>query len=173
MNTPRYCNMCVTEAYLSRWLFKSPPLPSHVKHWRAVPLSLCLYGNLYYFQLWMETITERLLPDESMLSLSHTHTHTHTHTYIRTPTDTQSNIQTHAESFTKDKRHPVGLRKRKRKREGEGEKSSSGSLLLFHSLPLSLCTEDTSLLSLHSPVSTVQLVLPLHHTVTRARVSIM
>lgn len=98
--------------------------------------------------------------------------HAHTHTHIHTPTDTQSNIQTHAESFSKDKRHPVGLRKRKRKREGEGEKSSSGSLLLFRSLPLSLCTEETSLLSLHSPVSTVQLVLPLHHTVTRARVSI-
>lgn len=147
VNRPCYYNMCVSRAYLLRWWWKSPPLPLHVKHWRAVPLSL--YGNLYYFQLWMETITERLLPDELQSACSHRHTHIHT------PTDTQSNIRTHAESFTKDKRHPVGLRKRKREggREGEGEKRS-GSLLHFHSLPRSVCTEETSLLSLHSPVST-------------------
>lgn len=99
-----------------------------------------LYGNLYYFQLWMETITARLLPDELCSAHSHTHRHAnikpYTHTFIHTPTDTQSNIQTHAESFTKDKRHPVGLRKRKREGERDTQKSNSGSLLLFHSLPL-------------------------------------
>lgn len=149
MNRPSYYDVCVVpiyrDGYGNHLLF-----PFHVKHWRAVPLSLCLYKNLYYFQLWMETITECLLPDE--------HAHTHIHTRLRT---LKSNIQTHAESFTRDKRHPVGLRKRKRKREGrerEGEeRSSGGSLLLFHSLPLSLCTEETSPLSLHSPVSTVRL----------------
>lgn len=109
-----------------------------------------LYENLYYFQLWMETITECFLSSELQSARSHTH--------IYTPTDTPSNTETLAESFTKDKRHPVGLRKRKR----EGEKSRSGSLLLlFHSRPLSLRTEEPSLLSLRLPVSTAQLLLPL------------
>ena len=93
-----------------------------------------------------------------------THTHTHTHTHIHTPTDVRSNIQTLAESFTKDKRHPVGLRKRKRKREGEREEQPRFPPSFSFTSSPSVCTEETSLLSLHSPVSTVQLVLPLYTT---------
>lgn len=105
----------------------------------------------------------------------HAHTNTrnmHTHTYyMRTPMDTQSNIQTQAESFTEDKRHPVGFTKRKREGEFERKSSSSSALLLFHSLPLSPCV----LQRLHrsactlQPVSTVQLV-PWRLTVTSAKV---
>lgn len=51
-----------------------PPLLMHVKHWKAVLQSL--YENHYYFQLWMETITECFLPIEP-----HTHTPTESQTF--------------------------------------------------------------------------------------------
>lgn len=86
-------------------------------------------------------------------------------------------LQTLSQTFRPTLNHSPKIKdtllawERERERGREGETSSSGSLLLFHSLPLSLYTEETSLLSLHSSVSTVQLVLWLH-TVTRARLSI-
>lgn len=82
-------------------------------------------------------------------------------THMRAPMDAQSNSHTRAESFTEDKRHPVGFTKRKR--EGEfGRKSSSSTLLLFSfTSSLSFCAEETSPLSLRPPVSTLQLVSPL------------
>lgn len=80
----------------------------------------------------------------------HTHKHARAemHRHIHTPTDTRSNIRTQAESFTKDKRFPVGLRGRRR----EGEKSSSGSLLFFIHFLSPSALRRPSLLCPHSPV---------------------
>lgn len=49
--------------------------------------------------------------------------------------------------------------KKKERKGGRGREEQQWFLLLLHSLPLSLHTEETSLLSQQAPVSTVQLVL--------------
>lgn len=122
-----------------------------------MPPSLGLHGILYCFQLWMETITEWLLPDELHSARSHTDMQTSTYTRLRTPSQTSRPALNHSVKI-KDTLLPL----ERETRVGGRERSSGGSLLLFHSLPLSLCTEETSLLSPRLPVSTALLVLPLH-----------
>lgn len=107
----------------------------HVKHWGAVPWSLD--ENLYYFQLWMETITECLLPDESRNAHSHRHTHRHTRMYTRLQTLRQTFRPTL--NHSPDKRHPVGLRKEREREREEGRERAATvvpSFFFIHFLPL-------------------------------------
>lgn len=73
--------------------------------WKAVPQSQNgLNGKLYYFQLWMETISERHLPDELWSMCSHSHIQTQAiHTYTRARTHTRlpalAYFQSHAGGF--------------------------------------------------------------------------